>query len=259
MMAGLRLWRGLTRIADRGYLRRWERAADAAGDIDVETLQSHRSRARALRRRLDRLLHVADGRLALPVIGSTAIQRPLHSDWAYRPQLWRGPGFPSGHVAVETQTRFGDEATVYHDCKVSELTFRQIRNTRESDLAPFGVRLDVFGFDGSFLSLVVDLPHDAVGGLEKRHLVRLTASLETEKPLEVFARLNIKHGPNTEQTVRELPVSSGDAWVEFDLAYSDLNERRIEKMWLDLIFEGPELNQILLRDVTLARRPRAEI
>ncbi|MEO1154730.1 MAG: DUF6478 family protein, partial [Pseudomonadota bacterium] len=150
-MAALRLWRGLTRIADRGYLRRWERVANAAGDIDVETLQSHRSRARALRRRLDRLLHVADGRLALPVVGSTAIQRPLHSDWAYRPQLWRGPVFPSGHVAVESQTRFGDEATVYHDCKISELTFRQIRNTRESDLAPFGVRLDVFGFDGSFL------------------------------------------------------------------------------------------------------------
>jgi hypothetical protein len=50
-----------------------------------------------------------------------------------------------------------------------------------------------------------------------------------------------------------------EVWVEFDLAYTDLNEKRIERMWLDLIFEGPELNQILLRDVTLARRPRAEI
>jgi hypothetical protein len=27
-----------------------------------------------------------------------------------------------------------------------------------------------------------------------------------EKPLEIFARLNIKHGPNIEQIVRELPM-----------------------------------------------------
>ena len=41
-----------------------------------------------------------------------------------------------------------------------ELTLRQIRNTRESDVAPFGLRMDVFRFDGSFLSLVIDLPEE---------------------------------------------------------------------------------------------------
>ncbi|MBT8454595.1 MAG: hypothetical protein KJO15_00690 [Alphaproteobacteria bacterium] len=258
-MAALRLWRGLTRLADRGYLRRWERAANAAQNTDIETLKSHRARAQALRRRLDKLLHTADGRLALPLVGSTAMRKPLHADWTYRPQLWRGPIFPAGHASVESKTRLGDEATIFHDCRVSELTVRQVRNRRETDLAPFGLRLDVFRFDGSFLSLVVDLPHAAVDGLQKRHLVRLSAVVETEKPLEIFARLNIKHGPNTEQIVRELPLGQEDVWVEFDLAYTDLNEKRIERMWLDLIFEGPELNQILLRDVTLARRPRAEI
>ena len=30
-------------------------------------------------------------------------------------------------------------------------------------------------------------------------------------------------------------------------------------MWVDLIFEGPEMNQIILRDVTFSRRPRAEV
>ena len=89
--------------------------------------------------------------------------------------------------------------------------------------------------------------------------MRLETSVETEKPLEIFARLNIRHGPNTEQIVRELPAGDGEAWIEFDLAYTNINERRIDRMWLDLIFEGPEMNQIILRDVTLSRRPRAEI
>ncbi len=86
-----------------------------------------------------------------------------------------------------------------------------------------------------------------------------TTSVEMEKPLEIFARLNIKHGPNTEQIVRELPLGAKDVMVEFDLAYTRMNEKRVERAWIDLIFEGPEMNQIVLRDVTLSRRPRAEL
>ena len=126
-------------------------------------------------------------------------------------------------------------------------------------VAPFGLRMDVFNFDGSFLSLVVNLPESAVSGLQRRHLVRMTAVVETERPLEIFARLNIRHGPNTEQLVRELPLGQGEIVVEFDLAYSNLNEKRVEKAWVDLIFEQPSMNQVILRDVTFSRRPRADL
>ncbi len=77
--------------------------------------------------------------------------------------------------------------------------------------------------------------------------------------MEIFARLNIKHGPNTEQIVRELPLNEEQVKVEFDLAYSRLNEKRIEKIWLDLIFEAPEMNQVILRDLTFSRRRRAAL
>ena len=172
-----------------------------------------------------------------------------------------------GLAGVESRTMIGEEATLFHDCRVSELTLRQVRNQGEADLAPFGLRLDVFRFDGSFLSLAIDLPESACEGLRRRHLMRLDLGLDLEKPLEVFARLNIRHGPNTEAILRELPLHATPAdagggravFVEFDLAYSKLNERRVEKMWLDLIFEGPEMNQITIRDLTLARIPRAEL
>jgi len=71
--------------------------------------------------------------------------------------------------------------------------------------------------------------------------------------------LNIKHGPNVEQVVRELPLNEGEVKVEFDLAYTKMNEKRVERIWVDLIFEGPEMNQVTLRDVTFSRRPRAEL
>jgi hypothetical protein len=75
----------------------------------------------------------------------------------------------------------------------------------------------------------------------------------------VFARLNIKHGPNTEQILTELSLYNDDVIAEFDLAYAEINEQRVERMWLDLIFEGPAMNQVTIRDITFCRYPRAEL
>lgn len=249
----------LDRLLFRRALRRWARLAGQAGGLDLGTLRQNRVRARRTRRELDRFLHVADSRLTLPLIGSNAFPKPLHTDWAWRPEAFRGPILPLGVAAAQNRAVFGDEVTLFHDCKISELTVRQLRNTREEDLAPFGLRLDVFRFDGSFLSLVIDLPKEAVKGLERRHLIRMNTQVEMEKPLEIFARLNVQHGPNTEQIVRELPLGEDEIAVEFDLAYTKMNEKRVERAWVDLIFEGPEMNQVILRDVTFSRRPRAEM
>lgn len=248
------------KLLHRRVLARWGRAARNAGGADLSVLRAQRQRARQLRSKLDELTHVADSRLALPRIGSNAFSRPGGTLWSWRPQVWRGPLGQKGLAAVPNKTALGDEVTIFHDCKISELTLRQIRNSRDEDLAAFGLRMDVFRFDGSFLSLVVNFPKAASEGLKRRHLVQLHAIIETEKPLEIFARLNIKHGPNTEQMVLELPMSEdGEVMVEFDLAYSDLNEKRVDSMWLDLIFEGPEMNQVTIRDITFCRYPRAEL
>lgn len=249
----------LERALHQGSLMRWSAAAQSAEDAELSELRQKRHMARQLATRLDQLMHVADSRLALPRIGSQAFNRPKGTLWSWRPQLWRGPISPHGIVAAPSRTPLGDEVVLFHDCDNSELTLRQIRNTREADLAPFGLRMDVFGFHGSFLSLVLDFPADAVEGMRRRHLIRLAAIIETEKEIEVFGRLNVQHGPNTEQIVLDLPVNQRETVVEFDLAYSDLNEKRIEKMWIDLIFEAPQMNQVTVRDLTFCRYPRAEL
>lgn len=257
MARGFSDW--LDRMAQRTSIRRWTRLAARARTADLAELRAMRSRARSLRRLLDQVIHEGDHRLALPVIGPNPVRRPMGTDWTWRPDLWRGPIAVPGQSSVGPRTEVCPGATLFHDCRRSELTFRQIRNTRETDIAPFGFRMDVFRFDGSFLSLVLDLPEDGAAGLKMRHLIRLDVIVEMEKPLEIFARLNIKHGPNVEQIVRELPLNQEEVMVEFDLAYSKMNERRVEKLWVDLIFEGPEMNQVILHDVTFSRRPRSEL
>ena len=243
-----RLREFVRRRLHRRTLRRWEAAVRDAETIDLSLLRHLRTQARQMRRRVDQVTHMADARL----------RKPAQSDWAHRPELWRGPVSPTGVAAVESRTRIGNSATIYHDCQISELTLRQVRNTREGDLAPFGLRMDVFKFDGSFLSLVLDLPESATDGLRKNHILRMDTEVESEKPLEIFARLNIKYGPNVEQVVRELPLDGSEMMVEFDLAHTKISERRLERIWMDLIFEGPEMNEINLRDITFSRRPRAD-
>nr|WP_309503036.1 DUF6478 family protein [uncultured Roseovarius sp.] len=245
-------------IVLRRAVRRWTKAARRASDMSLKELRRERANARKLLYSLNEMMAVAESRLALPMIGSHAFPRPHGTDWAWRPSLWCMPLPSPGISSAQSKSKLGDELILFHDCAHSELTLRQVRNQREADLAPFGLRMDVFNFDGSFLSVVLDLPHGAVDGLKKNHLIRLNTIVEMEKPLEIFARLNIKHGPNTEQIVRELPLHEDDIVVEFDLAYSNLNEKRIERAWLDLIFENPQMSQVTLRDVTLSRRLRAD-
>lgn len=249
----------LDRLMHRRMVKRWGRAASEAALVDLDVLRALRSRARQLRREVDRLLHVADGRLTLPLMTAQALRTPLGTEWAWRPEAWSGPVFPAALAAPENRAKLGAELTLFHDCATSEMTLRQERNVGAADLAPFGLVLDVLHFDGSFLSLVLDLPEEAVQGLKLRHLVRLDLGITLERPIEVFARLNVKHGPNTEQIVRELPLHEGEVMVEFDLAYTKLNEKRVERAWIDLIFEDPKYNRIALRELTIARRPRAEL
>ncbi|NRA98997.1 MAG: hypothetical protein HRU32_04100 [Rhodobacteraceae bacterium] len=256
---GLKPPNGLTGIIDRRARRRWASAARLAPQADIPSLRSVRAEARRLKRHLDDVLHVAEGRLALPLIEADAIKAPLHSDWAFRPDPWAGPLAAPGQANVPSGATFGSDLTVFHDCPLAELSVRQIRNNAEDDLAPFSLRMDVFRFEGSFLSAVIDLPSAAVSDLKRRHMIRLEAWIETERPIEIFARLNVRHGPNTEQIVREFGRIDAVEVIEFDLAYTDITESKVERMWLDLIFEDPEMNQITLRDLTLSRRPRAEL
>ncbi len=249
----------LDRIISRMSLSRWRGVAAQADQTSLPTLRQHRDEARALRGQLDRIIQIADGRLTRPLIGSTNFPTPLGTDWAWRPDLWRGPLPRPGLASLPRKADIDRQVRLFHDCDLSEIAVRQIRNSDEKDLAPFSLAVEVFEFAGSFLSLSVELPPQAASDLTRQHLMRASLQVECERPTGMFARLNIQHGPNTEQVLRALDLSARTSEIDFDLAYLNLNERRIEKIWLDLIFEQPAMNRIILRDLTLCRHHRADL
>jgi len=251
--------RFLDRYIHRRVVKRWRRALQVVSDAPAPQLRQQRDDARRLRTQLDMLIHEADGRLTRPLIGSEQFPKPLGTDWCFRPGLWRYPLSRPGVASAPRKAAMDRQVTLFHDCPLSEIGMRQTRNTNDKDLAAFGLAVEIFGFAGSFLSLSVELPPEAALDLTLQHLMRMDSLIEPEQPLDMFARLNIQHGPNVEQVLRKLDMATDTHSVDFDLAHLPLNERRIEKIWLDLIFENPRMNRIMLRDLTFCRHHRADL
>lgn len=251
--------RWVERLQRRSDAGRWERAAEQVAGLPRAELSARREEARRLHLSLESFLHCAEARLASGTQEAAWEARlPATADWSWRPALWRAPLARVGGSGLPSPSALCEEITLFHDCPRREIVARQVRNS-EGRGAPFGLSVEVFAFEGSFLSLALELPVAAVEGLRRRHLLRLDVLAETERPLDLYARLNLRHGPNTEQLLRGLDVATGEVSVEFDLAQTDLNESRVEKAWIDLILDEPAMNAVTLRDLTFCRHPRAEV
>ena len=137
----------------------------------------------------------------------------------------------------------GTSIAVHHNDTDPELIVRQFKNLGVDDSAPFGLSVETYEFKGSFLSLAIDLPSEAATGLTKNHIFEVEGKLSLDHPMPVFVGLNVKHGPNVEELLQEIPHGANRPYLEFDLGYCDLHEARVENVWLDLIFDDPSMNR----------------
>jgi hypothetical protein len=247
----------LGRIFHKGALARWQDAAEAADRTPLPDLRAQRYQARQLRAALRALCDTADDRLTPPFIGSRRFARPVGTDWHWRPDPWRLRMDRPGIAPVADKAQFGNDISLFHDCSQQEISLRQFRNLDETDIAPFGLRLEVFHFTGSYLSMVVDLPAAAWVNLQKTHVIRLATQIDIDRAGGVDLRLNVRNGPNVEQILLPLSDTAPERVVEFDLSETGLNPRRADKIWIDLMFHDPAMNCFTLRDLTLCRYPRA--
>ena len=250
----------LDSLRSRRAVRRWRQAAAGADGMDAADLAQLAPRARAVADHAGQILRAAERRL-----GGAAghpVERPPQSDWAWRPAPWAealdrpaAAGIDPGHVVAPG-------IVLFHDCPLREITLRQARATRAEAPAPWMLEVDTLGFEGGFLSLALDLPEEARHGFRPSQIVALTVRLWQEHPARLSARLNLRHGPNTEQLAAELdpPGRPRDPRrAEFDLGMLEFNPARLEAAWIDLILDRPAMNLVRFEDVTLSRRHRADL
>lgn len=252
----------LDRVARERAHRGWAELARSKLDFGSGRRRALREEAIDLRRKLDLFLMRTDQRRDLARESLDALHLPVGTDWRWRPIFMTSPIRPTGIASPENGERLGDEAAVWHDCAERALILEQIQNLRATDLSPFGMRLEVFGFSGSYLAVSIDLPVVALDGLTRGHILRLETGLGIERDMRVYARLNVANGPNTDQVLHQLaglaPGQQSRQVTEFDLAYTEINEKRLEKIWIDLIFEAPFMNALEIRELFVSRHLRAD-
>ncbi len=248
-------------IRERAY-RRWSDLADVAGGVGTARRRQLREDAVALRRKLDLFLMRSDGNVEHGRDQLNTMSLPIGTDWRWRPGFMSTAIRPSGIASPANGERLGEEAAVWHDCREGAMILKQVANQGATDLSPFGLRMEIFDFTGGFLAVSIDLPPDALAGLTRGHILRLETTLSVERPMNVYARLNVASGPNTDQVTHQLARLDGDVLgqqvTEFDLAYTEINEKRLEKIWIDVIFENPFMNALEVRELFVSRHLRAE-
>ena len=237
----------------------WSDLVEKASSMNVGELQSLSNDAERLRELLDRFDQIAEAKS-----GSTRqIDVPDglvgHVEWMGRPNFWLGKVAKTGLTEPESGVALGDGVKLFHDCALREISLRQEQNPKMPNLPPFGLAMDVMRFEGSFLSLVLELPEGVLSGLSRTHVLTVNFDTNSDRPVGIYVRLNLQCGPNTVTMLREVPRDGSGSSVEFDLAYSEMDEARLENGWIDVMFEDPKMLGIEMRDVTLFRSGRAEV
>lgn len=249
----------LDRIRRKRALLQWDRLADKADTASPRSLRMLERLSRGLEQRVSHVMAVTNDRLGEMRDDADMPGLPPSTDWTHRPDPWARALRPAGFAPAAPQTPLAKGVTLYHDGKNRGIIARQTASTSPDQSPPFSLCIEIFDFDGSFLSLVIEAPPAAILDLAKTHILRVSLALTAEQPVEVQARLNLRHGPNTEQVSADFPKLSGRNAAEFDLAGVPFKETRAGQVWFDLFIESPPMNKMEITDLFLSRHRRAQI
>lgn len=242
--------------------RQWEDLAHRVDGLSDGRRISLRSEARQKRQEIDRFMMLS----APAGEGSdlAGLPFPAGTDWKWRPAVFTGSLPAIGVSAPESGSYVAPDLVVWHDIKDNLLSVRQIHRNQHDGLPPYGVQFDSFApRDQGYIALTFDLPAEALEDLDKNFVLRVMSVTGAALSAQIYLRLNVEHGPNIEQELRHLDKALDGKTVslitEFDLGFVEMNPRRMQKIWLDVIVERPEFNSFALRDLVVSRHLRADM
>ena len=183
---------------------------------------------------------------------SSDLPAPLHADW-----VWRAPAWCAALAIppVRDGAEIAPGAKVFHDDPLARIA---LGKPQPKDVPPVSLSLELAAFAGSFLSIAVDLPPAALTGLRRRHIVQADTCIGASGAEGVFLRLNLRHGPNTDRITQSIRPGTAQS-AEFELFHTDFDEARVTAAWIDLIVARPVPGPIVISDLIVSRRPRAEV
>lgn len=115
-----------------------------------------------------------------------------------------------------------------------------------------GLRLTVYDFPGSFVSIVAEVPAEAASALGPGRKVGVEIEATPLRPLTCFLRLNLT-GDSARETLHEtLVLATGTREVDFDLDGLEIGAGACRAAWLDIILHAPRMCRIDIARLVLS-------
>ena len=178
---------------------------------------------------------------------------PPKTQWGFTPSLQSGITQDGISGNILTGTALGPNVTLHHDGDGAQFSIQQ------TDDYGTGLVFDFGDFTSDFFSLAFELPLEGVLALGRQDLLRFVLRTQANEPFEAYARLNLCHGPNTEQIVRMINIGAGESFAEFDIFYTEFEQKRATSVWIDLIINDSAHKRIILEEAIILRRARASL
>ena len=192
----------LGRAISTASFKFWRRRLQRAAREKTAKLRQQRREALTLQTQLADVLERINDELHHRLGDSKTYRHGSNMLWSWRPELWTVPCPSRSGPVVQSGARLTSNTKVFFDGGDCAVIFKQLRNDISQGFAPYGVALELFQFDGSFLSLAIDLSDSLCGTFAKDELIGLSGEIFAERATGFTVRLNIKHGPNTEQLIQ---------------------------------------------------------
>lgn len=250
-----RISRAMQKLRHRRVARLLQRQAGNMNKLSPAHASALRDQARAVHAAAAQVICAADLRLGDAGSGAWISTLPPRVDWVHRPAVWTTPQARSTQASAANEHNLGDGVSLHYDGE-GAIDLRQI-DAAQSGQSQHALVLDINEHSGSFVSLAIGFPDSALANFSKSVLFRCDLKMDRPARLDVFARLNLRHGPNVEKVIRAVePTATA---VDFDVYYADLNAEDVTDIWVDLIINSPGPTRIVINDLLLSRRPRADV
>ncbi|GHA48023.1 hypothetical protein GCM10008927_11210 [Amylibacter ulvae] len=197
--------------------------------------------------------------LSTTLTDQIALNAPSKTDWCKRPKTWSASQSRLPIANAEKTQKICDSVILFHDCPLGNIQLEQTTSSQNETTANFALSIKVGKFEGSYLSLVVTLPNDAIIDLSPNHILQSNLLIDCDPSMDIYARLNLQSKSGTQQIIRTFDPTDLGHLVNFDLVGHITQVRVIDKSWIDVSFDNPENQTIVLHDLTCFRRRRAAI
>lgn len=181
-------------------------------------------------RRPERRSATRKGRFGLRLPGP---DRHKHTPPAFR----RFDNPASGREVTDRVTLFHDASDALFTCTVGGDAW---------------VRLTLYQFGGSYLSLAAGLRKSDLRQLRPGTVMTYSLDASATRPLAVFARLNLRSAEQTETLFETIVLHQEPHELRFALDGVRVPFSQVNAGWLDLIFSDPSMREIDIQSIAVS-------